>query len=90
MGKRYLLRFLGCHAIAAVLPFTAWLPSAATEAMIEAIAKDTLRGVKYFAAWYFIQTFILRLNMDNWYNLSTLNHPTKRSDEALPSEAAWR
>jgi len=39
---------------------------------------------------YFIQTFILRMNMDNWYNLPALNHPTKRSDKAFPSEAAWR
>jgi hypothetical protein len=39
---------------------------------------------------YFIQTFILWMNMGNWYNLSALNHPTKRSDKAFPSEAAWR
>ena len=39
---------------------------------------------------YFIQTFILWIDMDNWYNLSALNHPTKRSDKAFPSEAAWR
>ena len=38
---------------------------------------------------YFIQTLILWMNMDNWYNLSDLNHPTKRSDKAFPSEAAW-
>jgi len=40
--------------------------------------------------WYFIQTFILWMNMDNWYNLPALNHPTKRSDKAFPSEAACR
>ena len=40
-------------------------------------------------AWYFIQTLILWMNMDNWYTLSALNHPTKRSDKAFPSEAAW-
>jgi hypothetical protein len=45
---------------------------------------------KEWGVGYFIQTFILWMNMDNWYNLSALNHPTKRSDKALPSEAAWR
>src|SRR5215470_14987119 len=39
---------------------------------------------------YFIQTSILWMNIDNRYNLSALNHPTKRSDKAFPSEAAWR
>src|SRR5262249_51061571 len=28
---------------------------------------------------YFIQTSILWMNMDNRYNLSALNHPTKRN-----------
>jgi hypothetical protein len=52
MAKRYLLCFLGYQAIAAILPFTAGLPSAATWAMIRAVAIDALRGVIYFAVWY--------------------------------------
>jgi DNA/RNA endonuclease G (NUC1) len=36
--------------------------------------------------WYFIQTFILWVDTDNWYNLSVLNHPTMRSDKAFPSQ----
>ncbi len=52
MAKRYLLCFLGYKAVAAILPFMAGLPSAATGAMIGAIAMDTLRGVIYFAVWY--------------------------------------
>ena len=52
MAKRYLLCFLGYKAIAAILPFMAGLPSAATKAMIGTIAMDTLRGVIYFAVWY--------------------------------------
>jgi Protein of unknown function (DUF2569) len=52
MAKRYLLCFLGYKAIAAILPFMAGLPSAATKAMIGTVAMDTLRGVIYFAVWY--------------------------------------
>jgi hypothetical protein len=52
MAKQYLLCFLGYQAIAAILPFMAWLPSAATKAMIGTIAMNTLRGVIYFAVWY--------------------------------------
>ena len=52
MAKRYPLHFLGYHAVAAILPFMAGLPSAANEAMIAQGAKDTFRGVIYFAVWY--------------------------------------
>jgi hypothetical protein len=52
MAKRYLLCFLGYHAIAAILPFLAGLPAAANEAMIVEVVKNTLRGVLYFAVWY--------------------------------------
>jgi Protein of unknown function (DUF2569) len=52
MAKRYLLCFLGYHALAAILPFMAGLPSAATDAMIMPIAQDTLRSVISFAIWY--------------------------------------
>ena len=52
MAKRFLLCFLGYQAIAAILPFTAGLPSAATEAMIATVARDLFRGVIYFAVWY--------------------------------------
>jgi hypothetical protein len=52
MAKRYLWFFLGYHAIAAFLPFLAGLPSAANDAMLAEVAKDTFRGVIYFAVWY--------------------------------------
>ena len=52
MAKRYLLCFLGYHAVAAILPFMAGLPSAAADAMIMPIAQDKLRSVIYFAVWY--------------------------------------
>jgi len=52
MAKRYLLCFLGYQAIAAILPFTAGLPWAATEGMIATGATHLLRGVIYFAVWY--------------------------------------
>ena len=52
MAKRYLLYFAGYHSVAAILPFMAGLPSAANEAMIAQVAKDTYRGVIYFAVWY--------------------------------------
>jgi len=52
MAKRYLLCFLGYHAVAAILPFMAGLPSASTDAIIMPVAQDTLRGVIYFAVWY--------------------------------------
>jgi hypothetical protein len=52
MAKRYLLYFLGYHAVAAILPFMAGLPSAATKAMIMPVAQNTLEGVIYFAVWY--------------------------------------
>lgn len=52
MAKRYLLSFLGYHAITSILPFMAGLPSAANEAMIEPVAKEALRGVIYFTVWY--------------------------------------
>jgi hypothetical protein len=52
MAKRYLLCFLGYQAIAAILPFMAGLPSAANEAMIMQVAKDTFRSVIYIAVWY--------------------------------------
>lgn len=51
-AKRYLLCSLGCHAIAAVLPFMAGLPSAAYEAINAEVVKQTVRGVLYFAIWY--------------------------------------
>jgi hypothetical protein len=51
-AKRYLLWFLGYHAVAAILPFTAGLPSAANDAMIAQVLKDTVKGVVYFAIWY--------------------------------------
>ena len=52
MAKRFLLCLLGYHAIAAILPFTAGLPSTATQAMIETGATHLSRGVIYFAVWY--------------------------------------
>ena len=52
MAKRFLLCFLGYHAIGAILPFMAGLPSAVNEALIAQIAKDTIRGVISFAVWY--------------------------------------
>lgn len=52
MAKRYLLCFLGYHAVAAILPFMAGLPSASIDAMIMPVAQNTLRGVIYFAVWY--------------------------------------
>ena len=52
MAKRYLLCFLGYHAVTAFLPFMAGLPSAANEAMIAQVAKDTFRGIIYVAIWY--------------------------------------
>ena len=52
MAKRYLLCYMGYLAIAAVLPFMAGLPSAANEAMSAEVAKDTFRGIIYFAIWH--------------------------------------
>lgn len=52
MAKRYLLCFLGYHVVAALLPFMAGLPSAANEAMIGQVAKDTFRGIIYVVIWY--------------------------------------
>lgn len=52
MAKRYLLCFLGYHAVVAILPFMAGLPSASIDAMIMPVAQNTLRGVIYFAVWY--------------------------------------
>jgi hypothetical protein len=51
-AKRYLLCSLGYLVVAAILPFCAGLPSSANEAMIGEVAKNTLRGVVYFAIWY--------------------------------------
>ncbi len=50
-------------------------------ALISPTSSDTKN-----ARWYFIQTFILWIDMDNWYNLSALNHPTMRSDKAFPPQ----
>jgi|SRR5215475_5992263 len=52
MAKRYLLCYLGYHAVAAVLSFMAGLHSARADIMIMSIAADTLRSVLYFAVWY--------------------------------------
>jgi hypothetical protein len=52
MAKQYLLCFLGYHAFAAILPFMAGLPSAATKAMIGPVAVEILMSVIYFAVWY--------------------------------------
>ena len=52
MAKIYLLCFLAYLAVSAVLPFMAGLPSAANEAMIGEVARDTFSGVIYFAIWY--------------------------------------
>jgi hypothetical protein len=51
-AKRYLWCFLGYQAIAAVLPFMAGLPSAANDAIMTQVAKDTIRAGVYFAIWY--------------------------------------
>ena len=51
MAKRYLLCFLGYHAIAAVLPFMPGLPSAANEAMIAQVLQSITRVLLYFAIW---------------------------------------
>jgi len=52
MAKRYLLCFLGYHAVTAFLPFMAGLPSAANEAMAAQVAKDAFRGIVYVSIWY--------------------------------------
>jgi hypothetical protein len=51
-AKRYLLCFLGYQVIAAVLPFTAGLPSSANEAITAEVVKNVVRGVFYVAIWY--------------------------------------
>ncbi len=51
-AKKYLLCYLGYFAIAAFLPFMAGLPSSAVDAMIPEVAKNTVRGIIYFAIWY--------------------------------------
>jgi hypothetical protein len=51
-AKRYLLCCLWYQAVAAVLPFMAGLPSAASEAMIPEVVKQTVRGVIHVAVWY--------------------------------------
>jgi Protein of unknown function (DUF2569) len=52
VAKKYLLCFLGYHAVEAILPFLAGLPAAANEAMIVEVVKEALKGVLYFAIWY--------------------------------------
>ena len=52
LARRYLLCFLAYQAVAITLPFLAGLPSAANEAMIVQVVKDTLRSVIYFTVWY--------------------------------------
>lgn len=52
MAKRYLLCFLVYQAIAALLPFLAGLPTAANEAMLAQVAKDTIRSILYVTVWY--------------------------------------
>ena len=52
VAKRYLFCVLGYHAVAAILPFMAGLPSAATDAMIPHVVGDVFEGVIMFAIWY--------------------------------------
>jgi hypothetical protein len=52
MARRYLFFFLGYLAISAILPFMAGLPSSVHEAMFAQVARDTFRGVIFFAIWY--------------------------------------
>jgi hypothetical protein len=52
LTKRYLWYFLGYHAVTAILPFMAGLPSEANDAMLAEVVKDTFRGGVYFAVWY--------------------------------------
>jgi hypothetical protein len=51
-AKRYLVTYLVYLAIAAVLPFTAGLPSAANMAMLGEVFKSFVRGGVFFAIWY--------------------------------------
>ena len=52
VAKKYLLYFLGYHAFTAYLPFMAHLPSAATEAIVAQVVKDSFRAIMYVAIWY--------------------------------------
>jgi hypothetical protein len=52
VAKRYFFCALGYHAVAAILPFMAGLPSAATDAMIPHVVQDVYVGVITFAVWY--------------------------------------
>jgi hypothetical protein len=51
-AKTFLLCLLGYVAVAAILPFMAGLPSTASEALIAAVVKNTVRGVVFVAIWY--------------------------------------
>jgi hypothetical protein len=51
-AKRYLVSYLVYLVIAAVLPFTAGLPSAANTAMLGVIFKGFVRGGIFFGIWY--------------------------------------
>jgi len=52
IAKTYLLCLLGYQVIAAVLPFTAGLPSAANQYLIASAAQDTFKTIIYFGVWY--------------------------------------
>lgn len=52
IAKRYLVCFLGYHAVVAILPFMAGLPSEATEAIVAQVAMETFRAVIAVAVWY--------------------------------------
>lgn len=51
-AKRFLLCVLGYLPIAAVLPFMAGLPPAATGAIIIHVIDEAMSGVAFFAIWY--------------------------------------
>ena len=51
-AKRCLLFYLGYYFIAAILPFTAGLPSSSHSAMMAQVTIGTIRGIIYVSIWY--------------------------------------
>lgn len=52
IAKRYLIINLGYHFFAAIIPFTAGLPSYAEDAMVPEAIKSTVQGFIGFSIWF--------------------------------------